>query len=77
MAGEYLNFLYQDDLPLRCTNDFLNGLQRLYPRCRLRLPTANLYFRNWQKATKRVRALPLAEETVRSMATCAVLRKKA
>ena len=47
LSGEYVNHLFQDDLPLGWESDFVCGLKRFYPRCRFSLQIASSYLRNW------------------------------
>ena len=76
LAAEYVNELYQDDLPLGWASDFVCGLKRLYPKCRRQLETASAFLRNWQRATVRTRAMPLTLECVQAMAAVALVRKR-
>ena len=75
-AAEYINELYQDDLPLGWASDFICGLKRLYPNSKRNLETASSYLRNWQKATVRTRAMPVTLEVVQAMATVSYVRKR-
>ncbi len=61
-VGEFFNHLYLDESPLGWAQDCLSGLKRLFPRCRRHLETATLYYGNWVKATKRVKALPFNQK---------------
>ena len=45
-SGEYVNRLFQDDLPLGWESDFVCGLERFYPRCRFSLQITPSYLRN-------------------------------
>jgi integrase len=76
LGGEYINFLYQDESPLGWAGDFISGLKRLFPSCRRHLETTSLYYRNWVKATVRVRALPMSQELIRGMAAMAIIDKR-
>ena len=75
LLGEFRICLYQDELPLGWASDVLSGTKRLYPRCRGSLRTTNMYHGHWQTAVRRVRALPLTQQNVLAIATCAILRK--
>ena len=75
-AAEYINELYQDDLPLGWASDFICGLKRLYPNSKRNLETTSSYLRNWQKATVRTRAMPVTLEVVQAMATVSYIRKR-
>ena len=74
VAGEFVNHLFQDDLPLGWGNDFVCGLKRFYPRCRFSLQITSSYLRNWSKSVKRTQALPLTSDILVSLVTCALLR---
>ena len=43
IAGEFVNHLFQDDLPLGWGNDFVCGLKRFYPRCRFSMQITSSY----------------------------------
>ena len=43
VAREFVNHLFQDDLPLGWGNDFVCGLKRFYPRCRFSLQITSSY----------------------------------
>ena len=75
-AAEYVNELYQDDLPLGWATDFISGIKRLYPDSKRQLDTASSYLRNWQKATVRTRAVPVTLECVQPMAAVAYVRDR-
>lgn len=75
-SAEYINELYQDDLPLGWASGFVCGLKRLYPNCKRQLETASSYLCNWQKATVRTRAMPITLECVQAMANIAYIRKR-
>ena len=47
--GEYINHLYQDDLPVGWASDVVCGFQRFYPKCRKSLQISGGYLRNWNK----------------------------
>jgi integrase len=67
--SEYINFLYQDERPTGWAGDCLAGFKRFYPPCRRQLETANAYYKNWCKSTKRIQALPLTPALVQAMAS--------
>lgn len=71
-AADYVNELYQDDLPLGWATD--SGLKRLNRNSRRHLETSSSYLRNWQKATVRTRAMPVTLECIQAMATVAFIR---
>ena len=76
VAGEFVNDLYQDDRPLGWASEFSCGLKRLYPKCSKKLQITSSYVKNWQRATKRVRALPLEQEILLAMASIAIVKKR-
>ena len=47
--GEYINHLYQDDLPVGWASDVVCGFKRFYPKCRKSLQISGGYLRNWKK----------------------------
>ena len=65
--GDYLNYSYQDELPLNWGSDTVSGFKRLYPACRRHLETSHMYYRNWCKTIVRVRAFPLSADLVKGM----------
>ena len=74
VAGEFVNPVFQGDLPLGWGNDFVCGLKRFYPRCRFSLQITSSYLRNWSKSVKRTQALLLTSDILVSLVTCALLR---
>ena len=66
--AEFVNHLWQDDLPEQHAMDALSGFSRLLPHCRGKLPIARSYFANWRKTLVRVRALPLTKLMVMGLA---------
>ena len=76
LAGEYVNELYMDDRPLHWAVDFTCGIKRLYPKCSRDLHTTTGYIKNWQRSTKRKRALPLKRDIVLALAALAILKRK-
>ena len=66
--SEFINHLWQDDLPEQHAMDALSGFGRLLPHCRGKLPIARSYFANWRKTLVRVRALPLTHLMVTGLA---------
>ena len=58
-VGEYINHLYQDDLPVGWASDVVCGFKRFYPKCRKSLQISAGYLRNWNKSVSRTQALPL------------------
>ncbi len=59
----------QDERPTGWAGDCLAGCKRFNPQCRRHLVTASAYYKNWHKATQRVRALPLSPAMVQAMAS--------
>ena len=76
VASEFVNELYQDDRPVGWASEFSCGLKKLYPKCSKKLQITSSYVKNWQKAIKRVRALPLEHEVLLAMASIAIVKKK-
>jgi integrase len=76
-VGEFFNHLYLDESPLGWAQDCISGLKRLFPRCRRHLETATLYYGNWVKATKRVKALPFTPQMVRGMSAFSLIKGNA
>ena len=66
--GDYLNYLYQDELPLNWGSDTVSGFKRFYPACRRHLETSHMYYRDWCKTIVRIRAFPLSADLVKGMA---------
>ena len=75
-VGEYINALYQDDLPQYWGIDLLSALKRFYPRCRRSLDTGHLYIKNWTRVTKRRRAIPATRDLAMAMAVAALFEGK-
>ena len=73
-AGEYVNYLYLDDRPIGWALDFVSGMKRLCPKCKLHLPTAGTYNKNWAKSLKRTRALPMPPDILIALCTLSILR---
>ena len=69
IAGESVNYLIQDDLPLGWGSDFVCGFKRFYPRCRFSLQITSSYLWNWSKSVKRTQALLLTSDILVSLVT--------
>ena len=76
VAGEFVNDLYQDDRPLGWASEFACGMKRLYPKCSKKLQITSSYVKNWPRATKQARALPLKQELLLAMASIAIVKKR-
>jgi len=74
--SEFINHLYQDDLPEAKACDVVSGCYRLLPQTRRKLPLSKLYMDNWRKSITRVRATPLTSLMVRGLAGLAYMRNR-
>jgi integrase len=75
-VGEFINYLYQDDLPQGWGIDLLSALKRFYPKCRRHLGTGHLYMKNWTRVTTRRRAIPATRDLVIGMTVAALFEGK-
>ena len=71
-AGEFVNFVYQDDRPLDWAGNFLSGMKRLHPESKPALDTAQLYYNNWRKSVTRTKAFPYTLPMAMGMASTLV-----
>eukprot|EP00971_Amphidinium_carterae_P071760 1419354-Amphidinium_carterae.1 len=69
--AEFVNSLYQDDYPLAQAGHTLSGIQRFFPPCRRRLPTAWQFYNNWQRSRIPRRAVPLPRDVMLAMVSVA------
>ena len=76
LAGDFVNVLYLDDRPMHWAVDFVCGIKRLYPKCSKVLHITSSYIKNWQRTTRRKRAIPLKKEIILALAAIAILKKK-
>ena len=72
--GEYINHLYQDDLPVGWASDVVCGFKRFYAKCRKSLQISGGYLRNWNKSVSRTQALPLTSDILMSMVVVSLMR---
>ena len=73
-VGEYINHLYQDDLPVGWASDVVCGFKRFYPKCRKSLQISAGYLRNWNKSVSRTQALPLTSDILMSLVVVSLLK---
>ena len=71
-VSEYINACWQEGEPLAYAGDLICGLQRFYPACRRRLPTAKQFFNNWSRSHVAIRAKPLPKHVLMAMASAAI-----
>ena len=71
-VANYIDHLFLEGEPVGYAGDLLSGLSRFVPGSRLRMPTARLWFRNWQREIVRKRALPIPCFVVKGMAGMAL-----
>ena len=77
--AEFINHLWQDDMPEGAAADALSGFSRLLPHARNKLPISKAYFRNWRETVVtvvRTRALPLSGLMIKGMAGIAYLARR-
>ena len=60
LVADYIDHMFQEEVPVGYAGDLLSGLARWLPGSRNRMPTARLWFRNWMR------------EVVRRPTTCRV-----
>ena len=75
-AGEYINFLYQDDRPLYWAGNFLSGMKKFHPETLPALSTAQVYYRDWSKSIIRTKAFPYTLDMVLGMSSVLVSEGK-
>ena len=75
-VGEYINFLYQEGLPIHWAADTICGFKRFFPRTRRNLDTASLWYKNWCKIIVRVAAMPLHVNLLKAFMVYGLLRKE-
>jgi hypothetical protein len=71
-VSNYIDHMFLEGEPVGYAGDLLSGLSRFVPGSRLRMPTARLWFRNWQREIVRKRALPIPCVVVKGMAGMAL-----
>ena len=75
-VAEYVDHMFQDDVPIGYAGDLLSGLSRWLPGSRIKLPTARLWFRNWSREVIRRRALPLPMHILKGLAGIALAARR-
>ena len=75
-AGEFINFLYQEERPFDWASTFITAFKRFCPAHKRALGTASLYVKNWSKTLVRVSAMPYTADMVQSMAVLLHLEGK-
>ena len=55
-VADYIDHMFLEGEPVGYAGDLLSGLSRFVPGSRLRMPTARLWFRNWQVWVERQKA---------------------
>ena len=76
IAGEFVNFLWEEERPFDWASTFVSAIKRFSPANRRSFETASLYVRNWSKTIVRVSAMPYTADMVQSMAVLLVLEEK-
>ena len=72
--GNYLNYLFQNEMPLYLGVNCIAGFKKFYPRCKRHLDTASSWLNNWSRITRRVQAMPLHPSLVKSFMTYGILK---
>ena len=71
--GNYLNHLYQGDRPLYLGTHCIAGVKKFHPRCKRHIDTACSWLNNWARVSKKVQAMPLHLELVKSFVAFGLL----
>ena len=74
--GEYINFLYQNDMPLYRGGDVLSGFKKFYPRGRRLLEISTAWYYSWVKISKRTQAMPLHPDVAKAFISYNLLKKE-
>ena len=74
--GNYLNYLYQNDLPLYLGTNCIAGFKKFHPRCKRQLETASTWLNNWSRVAAKVQAMPLHPVLVKAFVAYGILRKE-
>ena len=72
--GEYINHLYQNDLPVGWASDVVCGFKQFYPECRKSQQISAGYLQNWNKSVSRTQALPLTSDILMSQVVGSFMR---
>ena len=76
IVAEYIDAMFQNGEPIGYAGDLLSGLSRWIPGSRGRLPTARLWFKNWNREVVRKRALPIPVTFLKGLAGLALAVKR-
>ena len=76
VVAAYIDSMYQNGEPIGYAGDLLSGLSRWVPGSRGRLPTARLWFKNWNREVVRKRALPIPVKFLKGLAGIALALKR-
>ena len=73
--GNYLNSLYQRDMPLYLGTNCIAGFKKFHPRCKRHLDTASSWLNNWSRVARKTQAMPLHSELVKAFVSYGILNK--
>ena len=76
VAGEFINYLWQEERPFDWASTFVSAIKRFSPANRRSFETASLYVKNWSKTIVRVAAMPYTADMVQSIAVLLFLEEK-
>jgi integrase len=74
--AEYLNYLYQEDLPMYLGTNCIAGFKKFHPRCKRHIDTACTWLNNWAKIASKVQAMPLHPKLVKAFVSFGLLRRE-
>ena len=72
--GNFLNFLFQNEMPLYLGTNCIAGFKKFHPRCKRHLDTACSWLNNWARVTRRVQAMPLHPLLVKGFVAFGILK---
>eukprot|EP00435_Cladocopium_sp_Y103_P050079 s49_g15.t1 len=75
--AEYVNILFQEGESLSAAGHLLSSIKRFVPECKLQLPRATQFHRNWQRLHVPVRATPFTHDLVEALAALCLSINKA
>ena len=73
--AEYVNHLYQSELPFYLATTCIAGFKKFQPRCKRHIDTACSWLNNWSRVTRKVRAMPLHPDLVKAFVAFGILKK--
>ena len=73
--AEYINYLYQNEMPLYLGTTCIAGFKKFQPRCKRHIDTACTWLGNWAKIASKVQAMPLHPKLVKAFMAYGMLRK--